>query len=292
MFALEFIQNYAKNRKSNRIFSDHIRELANPEEDNSKGNTNDGRFVLSDKYGAVFNHHVNGHYTALQTVYGMVLRDAADQNKAVEVFTKNLLRQNGSFVVLDPEERVYKNTREKLERDGCKIKVLDLGSMKDFTEIQILREVKKLINNKSETLSFRKHRSVLYIIPDKGTGSTVNRAIPSIIARVYDNLIIKEPDENGNDISARNLNQVWVLLNGVDNFLKIPGYERWLATLRVNNIYTVMVVQDEKKFRRYSNVDGTYNYLSNSFGYSATLNSDDTCLLEVHIGDLRFAVKG
>ena len=55
MFALEFIQNYAKNRKSNRIFSDHIRELANPEENNSKENTNDGRFVLSDEYGAVFN---------------------------------------------------------------------------------------------------------------------------------------------------------------------------------------------------------------------------------------------
>lgn len=36
MFALEFIQNYAKNRKSNRIFSDHIRELANPEENNNE----------------------------------------------------------------------------------------------------------------------------------------------------------------------------------------------------------------------------------------------------------------
>lgn len=292
MFALEFIRKCAKDRIDNCAISDYIKVLVNPEEDDTRDKKNDGRFILSDKYGAVFNHNIGGHPTTLSTVYGMVLRDNVSQDRVIEVFTRNLLQQNGSFVVLDPGERVYKNTKDRLERGGYKIKVLDLSSMRDFTEIQILSEVKNLISSKTEDLPFRKHKSVLYIIPDKDADSNVNRSIPSIVAKVYESLVIKEADENGDGVSPKDLQQVWVLLNGLDNFLKVPGYERWLATLRVHHIYTIMVVQDEKKFRRYSNIDKTYSYLSNRFGYSATLNTDDTCLLEVHIRDLRFAVRG
>lgn len=251
MFALEFIRKCAKDRKDNRVISDHIKILANPEEDNTNENKNDGRFVLSDKYGAVFNHNISGHPTTLSTVYGMVLRDNTNQYRVIEIFTRNLLRQNGSFVVLDPGERVYKNTKDRLEHDGYRIKVLDLNSIRDFTEIQILDEVKKLISSRTEDLSFRKHKSVLYIISDKDTDSNVNRSIPSIIARVYESLAIEEVDENGDSVSPKDLQQVWVLLNGLDNFLEIPGSERWLATLRAYHIYTIMVVQDEKKFQRY-----------------------------------------
>ena len=79
-----------------------------------------GEFILSEKYRAPFNDQLT------DIPCNVMVLGITGTGKTHNVVLPNLMQMNGSYIVIDPQEKMLKTTKETFESNGYQVKVLNL----------------------------------------------------------------------------------------------------------------------------------------------------------------------